>query len=879
MMDCLYCGTPNQADAAVCKACGAAVCSVDFEVDRQALPSGFRLQRGAFAVGKILGQGGFAITYMGSDARLGRLVAIKEFFPEGCIRQSVVVYPSARADDFTNRRRAFLEEARVLARFRHPGIVDVHTTFEENNTAYMVMGYLGRRSLATLLEERGALEEAEAVEYIRQAGEALSVVHEAGLLHRDIKPANIMLADDGRVVLIDFGTAREFAPGKTRQMTAMVTRGYAPLEQYGQQARFGAATDIYALGATLYHLLTGQMPTSATDRVYDISLPTPRQLNPGLSRAVNDAVTWALEKRLDKRPQSVEEFLKALRSGKPGRTTTSREHSSGRTPRPTPLHANPHLAQIQQLAAELKQPQPPLPATQYDEPIRRMTDALQRVAHFQVGAANECPSCRQPTFREVTGQRTAKCPLCNTTDLIRRDLEGLSKCPVCRAGMLRQHQPAPGTRVCPVCRAGLLQWESRGRWMRSEFWWTCQRCQAAFHVKQILGGLMGGTAQLVSFGPDPYGIGAESSGRVIPIREWKSLVVPSSPLWSCATCYAQFSDAANDRLTLLSATADPYGVVEQYIGISLFRSAWAKISVGLPPTAGNSNCPGCMAEFQLDDEAKTFTLVSPPRVGNSPPPSWHRQPVPVQRWYLRAAGKRSLRPGWLCSSCQLEFDAVEPGSSMLTLSPGGSHGASVPNGDRCTLEDWRRRFARLPTVADELLMRDELKGLMAFRQKDLDALTKPWIARRQQLEAEFARVLRQSWLDGYVPVPVDNWPVPLRDSETLRWSGQAVRYKRRSSYGRTSWGSDSGCTLIVTTERLFLVSGHANPWQLPLHKLSKIELGTGAATSLLTIGVDWLQNPIVISVGPVRLDGYFDGQQYILTLTAQDLMALLKRWC
>jgi len=140
----------------------------------------------------------------------------------------------------------------LLTSLNHPGIVKVYDYFEENNTAYMVMEFLRGRSLAKLVGKRGgALEEEEAVGYILKVCDALKVVHKAGYLHRDIKPQNIIVCEDGRVVLIDFGAARAYMAGKTGRMTVILMPGYAPLEQYVEQAKRGAYTDIYALGATL----------------------------------------------------------------------------------------------------------------------------------------------------------------------------------------------------------------------------------------------------------------------------------------------------------------------------------------------------------------------------------------------------------------------------------------------------------------------------------------------------------------------------------------------------------------------------------------------------------------------------------------------------
>jgi serine/threonine protein kinase len=342
---CLVCNADNPATAKVCATCGAALTGDPAGGVTSALPTGTQLSGGLYAVGKVLGQGGFGITYLGSDARERRTVAIKEFFPHGSARRNREVHPSSGMTlaDFVAARAKFLDEAHILARFKHPGIVETYASFDENNTAYMVMEFLRGRSLLQLLEDRGPLPEAEAVGYIVRVGEALETVHRANLLHRDLKPDNIMLTDDGRVVLIDFGTARTYAAGKTGRMTTMLTPGYAPLEQYGQHVRFGPFTDIYALAATLYHLLTGHMPTDATDRATGAVLPSPRELSPRLSEQVSGAILWAMEIRVDRRPQTVAEFITALRQGRPDLGAPERQAYvdpglSVPAPTPPPLH-------------------------------------------------------------------------------------------------------------------------------------------------------------------------------------------------------------------------------------------------------------------------------------------------------------------------------------------------------------------------------------------------------------------------------------------------------------------------------------------------------------------------------------------------------------
>jgi serine/threonine-protein kinase len=195
--------------------------------------------------------------------KLRRYVAIKEFLPDGCLRQGNTVRPDGTWSDdtYTNAKAKFLDEARVLAQFRHNGVVQVYTFFEEQH-CYMVMEYLKGKTLAQLVEKRGALPGQEAVGYIEKAAEALEEVHRVKLLHRDIKPENIMLCEDGRVLLIDFGLTKKVEEAVdlgTRQLsttTRFGSDGYAPPEQYLKNGVLGTYTDVYSLGATLYFLLT-----------------------------------------------------------------------------------------------------------------------------------------------------------------------------------------------------------------------------------------------------------------------------------------------------------------------------------------------------------------------------------------------------------------------------------------------------------------------------------------------------------------------------------------------------------------------------------------------------------------------------------------------
>jgi serine/threonine protein kinase len=279
------------------------------------LSPGACLASGEYRIEQPLGQGGFGITYQGIDTRLNRAVAVKEFFPEGCWREGPTVVSAGRwnSDTYSSAKQKFLLEGQTLGQFNHPGIVQVFYYFEENNTAYMVMEYLKGQTLAQLLKKKqGKLSEAKALEHITKVGEALQILHQAQFLHRDIKPDNIMLVDDGRVVLIDFGAARDFTTTSTARHTTMLTPGYAPLEQYGRALKYGAFTDIYALASTLYHLLTGQAPVSAIERAAGVELKSVKEIAPHVSLKVSEAIAKAMAMDVTERIQSVKEFFDLL---------------------------------------------------------------------------------------------------------------------------------------------------------------------------------------------------------------------------------------------------------------------------------------------------------------------------------------------------------------------------------------------------------------------------------------------------------------------------------------------------------------------------------------------------------------------------------------
>ena len=281
------------------------------------LKPGTLLQNGEYKIIKVLGQGGFGITYLAEQTSLRRKVAIKEFFMyEYCNRDENTTYITVG----TNSKKALVEKLKgkfiikvnLIRNLHHNGVVGVSDVFEENGTAYCVMNYMDR-SLSQLIDDKGRLTEAEALRYIRQVSETLKYVHSKGMLHLDIKPGNIMIDEEDNPILIDFGTSKQYDEESGENTSTLLgkTPGYAPLEQYkqGGVSTFSPATDIYALGATLYKLVTGTTPPEADD-VNENGLSFPANVH--ISGSMKKAIVYAMQPKRKDRPQSIEEFLKAL---------------------------------------------------------------------------------------------------------------------------------------------------------------------------------------------------------------------------------------------------------------------------------------------------------------------------------------------------------------------------------------------------------------------------------------------------------------------------------------------------------------------------------------------------------------------------------------
>ena len=275
------------------------------------------LQGGKYRISCQLGQGGFGITYLAIQTALDRKVAVKEFFmPNCCSRDGdttiVTMGNNSTYGIAEQYKRKFIKEAKTIASLDNPHIIRIHDVFEENGTAYYVMEYLEGGDLKSRVHAQG-LPEGEALQIIRQIGEALNYIHRRNILHLDIKPSNILFREDETAVLIDFGISKHYDEkdgSETSSTPIGISEGYAPLEQYDTEgiSAFSPATDIYSLGATLYYLLSGNRPPNASS-ILNNGLPA---LTDSTTQRTVDAINKAMSVRKNDRPETVAEFMTLL---------------------------------------------------------------------------------------------------------------------------------------------------------------------------------------------------------------------------------------------------------------------------------------------------------------------------------------------------------------------------------------------------------------------------------------------------------------------------------------------------------------------------------------------------------------------------------------
>lgn len=254
--------------------------------------------RGKYLLQEEIGQSNYGITYKAINQTNNETVVIKTFKPE-----------LAQQAEISKLRKKFLNEAQRLLECSHPNIIPYREFFSEDGVPYIVMDYIEGTTLDKIVLPDNPLPEDTAIKYIRQVGEALKVIHSKRILHRNIKPENLILSQDNqKIILIDFGIARECSRGLVQTRTLVASDGYAPIEQYLPQAKRTAVTDVYGLAATMYTLVTAQVPIAATLRD-NFSLPSPQNMQPELSNQLSEVIMLGMALEPEERPKNVEEWL------------------------------------------------------------------------------------------------------------------------------------------------------------------------------------------------------------------------------------------------------------------------------------------------------------------------------------------------------------------------------------------------------------------------------------------------------------------------------------------------------------------------------------------------------------------------------------------
>lgn len=301
-------------------------------MNTQYLSSESSLQGGRYRIVRMLGSGGFGITYLGTQTGLERNIVIKEFFmTDYCLRDeysNLITVPTVSNVEFVERfKDKFLKEARHIAQLKHPNIVNIIDVFEENGTAYYVMDFIEGGSLVEKVQREGSLPENVAKRYILQIADALNYIHQRYMNHLDVKPGNIMLSRNDNAILIDFGLSKQYDSQTGHQTSTTpvgISHGYAPMEQYkeGGVSEFSPETDIYSLGATLYYLLTGARPP-VSQEINEDGLPLDQLKAKNISWPTISAIINAMKPRRKERTHDINTFIAELNAGTEGDITGS----------------------------------------------------------------------------------------------------------------------------------------------------------------------------------------------------------------------------------------------------------------------------------------------------------------------------------------------------------------------------------------------------------------------------------------------------------------------------------------------------------------------------------------------------------------------------
>ncbi len=292
------------------------------------LKRGTQLLGGTYKITRVLGQGGFGITYLAEQSMLKKSFAIKEFFIQNlCARdEQLRVYTLTQPGMVGRYRQKFIKEAQMIVQLDHPGIVKVSNIFEENGTVYYVMEFVEGKSLSEIIKKTGPMPEEKALHYVLNVAEALEYIHQRNVNHLDVKPANIMVRKrDDMPILIDFGVAKQYDEQKDQTSTTPpgVSHGYSPFEQYkrGGVSKFSPQADIYSLGATFYKLLTGDTPPDASDILNDGVPHMPDTISPNIKKAIE----MAMQPKVVDRPKDIRDFIDMISMGEVASNTPAQE--------------------------------------------------------------------------------------------------------------------------------------------------------------------------------------------------------------------------------------------------------------------------------------------------------------------------------------------------------------------------------------------------------------------------------------------------------------------------------------------------------------------------------------------------------------------------
>lgn len=563
---------------------------------------------GRYQVERVLGRGGFSIAYLAIDLSTEKYCVVKELCPVGATR--VADELDLTSIPHSNRSRLisrFLDEANILSKVRVEGIPAVLDAFEERGTAYYVTDYIqGVTTLEKVIAQEGRLSADATLDILLPLLETLEQVHAKKILHRDIKPTNILLSPKGKVFLIDFGAAREWHADTAVQHTVLFTPGYAPLEQMSESGRRGPATDIYAVCATAYHMLTGYPPRSSAERADGTEMIPLTRVRTDLEKPLVDAIEAGLQVRFSDRPQSVSDLKRIL------------------------------------LRPDIE----PSKASK----IEAFDAAADKLRTFGF-AKRECPSCGG-LLDEPRPLKKGICPVCHTGKISVRKLSERA-CPSCQTGILHRHEGSPAL-FCPHCRKGRLETRRKGllskvqvsrctscsaefegdgtsasmiqptssgtqtwaEWItvsgRSRVAWICDLCDSAYDVLQD-------------------GRWRSGSGDVYHPTEWARIAAGLPPNAGNAYCEGCSADywLEDGKITLLHYGNDPYGYGEEYVGRAISVEDVPMLAIGKRSGQAGLICQSCKTEFDIDGKflhlaCSSNRLLAPHQGRSYVLDDWHR---------------------------------------------------------------------------------------------------------------------------------------------------------------------------------------------------------------------------------------------------------------